>query len=118
MRIIIKLLLSAVAVIATAYLLDPHVHVDSFAVAVLVAAVLSIFQIFLKPILVILTIPVSIVTLGLFLWVINAALILLADWFIDGFQVNGFLWAVIFSFILAVLVTILHGFVPDKEKND
>jgi len=50
--------------------------------------------------------------------VINAALILLADWFIDGFQVNGFLWAVIFSFILAVLVTILHGFVPDKEKND
>jgi putative membrane protein len=117
MKTIIKLLLSAVAVIATAYLLDPHVHVDSFfPTAILVAAVLSIFQIFLKPILVVLTIPVTVITLGLFLWVINAALTLLTDWFIDGFQVDGFLWAVIFSLILAVLVSILHAFVPDKDN--
>ena len=118
MKTVIKLLLSAVAVIVTAYLLEPHVHVDNFfPTAILVAAVLSLFQIFLKPILVILTIPVTIITFGLFLWVINAALTLLADWFIDGFQVNGFLWAVIFSLILAVLVSILHGFVPDKAKS-
>lgn len=116
MRTAIKFLLSAVAVIATAYLLEPHVHVDSFLIAIMVAAVLSIFQLFLKPILVVLTIPVTIVTLGLFLWVINAALTLLTDWFIDGFQVNGFLWAVVFSLILAVLVSILHSFVPDKKE--
>lgn len=116
MRIIVKLLLSAVAVITTAYVL-PNVHVDSFVTAVLVAAVLSLFQIFLKPVLVILTIPVTILTLGLFLWVINAALTLLAANFIDGFQVDGFWWAVIFSFILAVLVSILHKIVPDGERD-
>ena len=117
MKTLIKLLLSAVAVIATAYILDPHVQVESFKVAILVAAVLSIFHIFLKPILVILTIPVTIVTLGLFLWVINAALTLLAANLIGGFSVESFWWAVIFSLILAVLVSILHKFVPD-DKND
>jgi len=115
MKTLIKLLLSAVAVVATAYLLDPNVHVDSFITALIVAAVLSLFQIFLKPILVVLTIPVTILTLGLFLWVINAALTLLAANFIGGFEVNGFWWAVIFSFILAVLVSILHAIVPDRE---
>ena len=116
MKTLIKLLLSAVAVIATAYLLNPHVQVDSFLVALLVAAVLSLFHIFLKPILVILTIPVTIVTLGLFLWVINAALTLLAERLISGFQVDGFWWAIVFSFILAILVSILHKFVPDQDS--
>ena len=115
MKTLIKLLLSAVAVIVTAYILDPHVQVGSFWIAVVVAAVLSLFHIFLKPILVILTIPVTIVTLGLFLWVINAALTLLAAKFIDGFIVAGFWWAVLFSFILAVVVSILHSFVPEKK---
>ncbi len=115
MKTLIKLLLSAVAVVATAYLLNPHVQVESFGIAILVAAVLSLFHIFLKPILVILTIPVTIVTLGLFLLVINAALILLAEWLVPGFTVDGFLWAILFSLILAVLVSILHGFVPDRD---
>jgi putative membrane protein len=113
MKTLIKLLLSAVAVIASAYILSPHVQVDSFLIAILVAAVLSLFHIFLKPILVILTIPVTIVTLGLFLWVINAALTLLAANLIDGFGVESFWWAIIFSLILAVLVSILHKFVPE-----
>ena len=115
MKTVIKLLLSAVAVVATAYILDPHVQVDSFGIAILVAAVLSLFQIFLKPILVVLTIPVTILTLGLFLLVINAALILLADWLIGGFNVEGFLWALIFSLILSVIVSILHKFVPEGD---
>jgi putative membrane protein len=115
MKTVIKLLLSAVAVVATAYILDPHVQVDSFGIAILVAAVLSLFHIFLKPILVVLTIPVTILTLGLFLLVINAALILLADWLIGGFQVEGFLWALIFSLILSVIVSILHKFVPEDD---
>jgi len=116
MKTVIKLLLSAVAVVVTAYVLDPHVHVEGFGIAILVAAVLSLFNIFLKPILVVLTIPVTIVTLGLFLWVINAALILLTERIIDGFQVDGFWWAVIFSFILAVLVSFLHKLIPEKSS--
>lgn len=118
MKTLIKLLLSAVAVIITAYVLEPHVQVDSFWIAVLVAAVLSLFHIFLKPVLVVLTIPVTIVTLGLFLWVINAALTLLAAQFIGGFQVDGFWWAVIFSLILAVVVSLLHRFVPEDSRSD
>lgn len=117
MKIIIKLLLSGLAVVATAYLLNPHVQVSSFGVALLVAAVLSLFHVTLKPILVVLTIPITIISLGLFLWVINAGLTLLADYFIGGFSVDGFWWAVIFSFILAVLVSILHKLVPDKKKR-
>ncbi len=115
MRIILKLLLSAVAVVVTAYILDPYVQLESFKVAILVAAVLSLFHIFLKPILVVLTIPVTLVTLGLFLWVINGALILLASRFIDGFLVTGFWWAVLFSFILAIVVSFLHKFVPENK---
>lgn len=117
MKTIIKLLFSAVAVVATAYVLNPHVQVDNFGIAILVAAVLSLFHIFLKPVLVILTIPVTIITLGLFLWIINAALTLLAANFIGGFQVNGFWWAVIFSFILAVLVSFLHKLVPEENPS-
>ncbi len=100
---------------ATAYILSPHVQVENFWIAIVVAAVLSLFHIFLKPVLVILTIPVTILTLGLFLLVINAALILLADWLIGGFQVEGFLWALIFSLILSVIVSILHKFVPEDD---
>ena len=117
MKIIAKLVLSAVAVLVTAYLLDPHVQVSSFMVALLVAAVLSLFHVTLRPLLIILTIPITIVTLGLFLWVINAALILLADALIDGFSVSGFGWALISSLILSVMVSILHRFVPDGKKN-
>ena len=113
MKVLIKLLLSAVAVIASAYILSPHVQVDTFLIAILVAAVLSLFHIFLKPLLVILTIPVTIVTLGLFLWVINAALILLAAKLINGFGVESFWWAVLFSLVLSVIVSILHSFVPE-----
>ena len=117
MKTLVKLLLSAVAVVATSYLLEPHVQVDSFVIAILVAAVLSLFHIFLKPILVILTIPVTILTLGLFLWVINAVLTLLAAKLIDGFSVESFGWAVLFSLILAVIVSILHKFVPDGSND-
>ncbi len=117
MKIILKLLLSTLAVLATGYLLDPHVQVDSFKVALLVAAVLSLLHVTLKPILVVLTIPITVISFGLFLWVINAAMTLLADHFIGGFRVDGFWWALLFSLILAILVSILHKFVPEKKRS-
>ena len=116
MRIVLKLLLSTLAVLISGYILDPHVQVDTFGVALLVAALLSLLHVTLKPLLVILTIPFTLVTFGLFLWVINAAMTLLADYFIGGFSVDGFWWAVLFSFILAILVSILHKLVPEKEN--
>lgn len=108
MNLIIKLLITAVAVILSAYIL-PGVHVASFMVAIIVAAVLGLLNAFLKPILVFLTIPLTIVTLGLFLLVINALIILITDYFIGGFEVNGFWWALLFSLILALITSVLES---------
>jgi putative membrane protein len=102
MNFIIKLLLSTISVLVSAYLL-PGAHVDGFFTAFIVAIFLALFSATLKPILVILTIPVTIFTLGLFLLVINALMILLADFIVDGFFVDGFWWAVLFGIILAIV---------------
>jgi len=96
MRFIIKLLLTAAAVLITSYIL-PGVHTPDFWTAFLVAALLAILNMTIKPLIIILTIPITFLTLGLFLLVINAFIIMLADSIIDGFSVNGFWWALLFS---------------------
>ncbi len=101
MYFLIKLLISAIAVILTSYLL-PGVNVKDFLTAVLVAALLAILNVIVKPILVFLTIPITVVTLGLFLLVINACLVLAADWVIADFSVDNFWWALLFSVILSI----------------
>ncbi|WP_162426526.1 phage holin family protein [Pontibacter pudoricolor] len=106
MGLIIKLLITGVAVVLASYIL-PGVHIDSFLTALILAVVLALLNAIVRPILVILTIPVTILTLGLFLLVINALIILLADYLIAGFTVDGFLWALIFSLVLSVINAIL-----------
>ena len=106
MGFIIKLLLTGVAAIIAAYIL-PGVQIDTFITALILAVVLALLNAVVRPILVILTIPVTILTLGLFLLVINALIILLADYLIAGFNVDGFLWALIFSLVLSVITAIL-----------
>ncbi len=113
MKFIVKILLYAIAVLATGYLL-PGVSVASFGVALILALVLSLLNVTLRPILVILTIPVTIFTLGLFLLVINAIIILVADYFVNGFNVAGFLWALIFSIVLSIINAILNGIFNSK----
>lgn len=107
MNYILKILLTAVAVLVIAYLL-PGVDVDDYGTAIWVAFVVGILFSILKPILVILTLPVTILTLGLFLFVINAALILLANHWIDGFTVSGFWTALLFSILLSFFESALH----------
>ena len=102
MSILIKWILSALAVLIGAYIL-PGVAVDSIWAALIVAVILAILNTFLKPLLIILTIPITVVTLGLFLLVINALMILLTDYLIGGFQVANFWWALAFSLILSIL---------------
>jgi len=106
MNYIIKILLTAVAVLVLAYIL-PGVEVDNYSTAIWVAFIVGILFSILKPILVILTLPVTVITLGLFLFVINAALILIADNWIDGFTVSGFWWALLFSMLLSVFESFL-----------
>ncbi len=106
MNYILKILLSTVAVIILAKII-PGVTVDTYTTAIWVAFLIGILDAILKPILVVLTIPVTILTLGLFLFVINAGLILLADNWIDGFAVSGFWTALLFSILLSFLESFL-----------
>lgn len=99
MKILLRLIISAIIVVVLSNIL-PGVYVDSFLIAVIAAAVISMLNLFVKPILLILTLPVTIVTFGLFLLVINAIIILLGDALVSGFQVDGFWWALLFSLLL------------------
>jgi len=101
MKFIIKLLLTAVIVIVLSQLL-PGITTDSYGTAVLVALALSLLNFIVRPILVILTLPITIVTLGLFLLVINVLIIYIADAMISGFTVTSFWWTLVFSLILAI----------------
>ncbi|MFV8226266.1 phage holin family protein [Christiangramia aquimixticola] len=108
MKLILRLLLTAVAVVILAKLL-PGVAVDSYWTAIIVAIVLSLLNFIVKPVLVLFTLPVTILTFGLFLLVINAIIIFMADGFIDGFDVNGWFMAIIFSLLLSLFQSILFS---------
>ncbi|MEO1031948.1 phage holin family protein [Winogradskyella sp.] len=115
MNLIVKLLLNAVAVFALAEILN-GVYVDNYITSLLVAVVISILNVLVKPLLVILTLPATILTLGLFLFVINALIILLADKLIDGFRVDGIWTAILFSILLCILQSLLHSFIKTDKK--
>jgi putative membrane protein len=117
MNLIIRLLLNGLAVVLTAYLL-PGVSVEDYGTALIVALILAIVNVIVKPILVILTIPITILTLGLFLLVINAALILFVDHLVSGFFVDGFWWALLFSLILSIFNSLFGDLAGKRRKVD
>ena len=117
MKFIVNILVSAIAVLISAWLL-PGVHVTDYVSALLVAVVLAFLNAVVKPILTILTIPITFFTLGFFLLVINALMIMLASRIIPEFHVNGFWWALIFSLILSLVTGILNMFVGNNGKED
>ncbi|MFY0253089.1 phage holin family protein [Chitinophaga sp. 30R24] len=104
---LLRILVSALAAMITALLLKPAVKVDSFITALILALVLSLLNALVKPVLVLLTFPVTIITLGLFLFVINALIILLAAKLVPGFKVDGFWWALLFSIVMTIINSIL-----------
>lgn len=114
---LMRFLISGLSVLIAAYFL-PGVHVDHYGYALLVALVLGIVNFLVKPILILFTIPITILTLGLFLLVINALMILLVDYFVTpGFSVDGFWWALGFSLLLSVLNSLFSDITKDKEKK-
>lgn len=113
MNLLIRLLINALIIMGLAWAL-PGIHVTSFFTAIVVALILGLLNIFLKPILVILTIPVTIVTLGLFLFVVNAFIILATGWLVKGFTVDGFWWALLFS----ILMTFLNSAFESASRNE
>ena len=114
MYLILKLLISSIVVFALSYFL-PGVHVANLMGALMVAIVLGLLNTFLKPIFVLLTIPVTLFTLGLFLLVINAVIILICDYLIAEFSVDGFLSALFFSILLSIIQSVLNKiFIEEK----
>ena len=106
-------LVAAVSLIITAYLV-PGFVVQSFVAALIAAVILGLVNAIVKPILVVLTLPITIVTLGLFLFVVNALTIWFAGAITPGFDVNGFLPALIGSIVLTIVSSVLNHLVGDR----
>jgi putative membrane protein len=115
MNIILRIIISAVVAFALSYVLS-GVHIQSFVTALILAIVLGLLNILVKPILIILTLPITIFTFGLFLFVINALIILLAAKFVNGFRVDGFWWALLFSLLISILTSFLYKKSTQKES--
>lgn len=118
MQILVNLLLSAIAVFASAYII-PGVSVDGFFAAVVVAIILATVNAFIKPIVKLITLPINILTLGLFSFVVTALMVLLTAMIVPGFEVEGFVAALLFGVVLSVVSGILYAIMPDKfDKSE
>lgn len=116
MNTLIKFLLNAVAVLVAAYILT-GVYIDGFLTAFIIAVVIGLLNVTVRPLLIILTIPATVFTLGLFLLVINAIVILIADWLVSGFEVANFWWALLFSIILWLVNSLLKDISGKDDRN-
>ncbi len=112
----VKWLILTAAITIAAYLLN-GIQVDGFSSALLTAAILGILNTFFKPILVLLTLPINILTLGLFTFVINALMLKMASGVISGFRVESFWAAILGSIIISVVNGILSGLIKGKGEN-
>ncbi|MCF2489990.1 phage holin family protein [Dyadobacter sp. CY347] len=109
MRLIIRLLISTLAILLAANLI-PGVVVASTTTAIIVAIVLGILNTFLKPVLQILALPITIMTLGLFYFVVNVFIIYIATYLVSGFSIDGFIPALLFGFVVSIISGILGMF--------
>lgn len=108
MKLLLKWLLAACALLLVAYLY-PGVQIQSFTSALIAAAVIGLFNVLLRPVLVVLTLPVTVLTLGLFLFVINALMFWAASGVLGGFHVNGFWAAMLGSLIYSALMLVVDA---------
>jgi len=102
MGFIYSWIISALAIVISAYLL-PGVRLSGFSAAFVTALVLGLINAFIKPLLILLTLPLNILTLGLLTFIINAILVLLTGAIVPGFKVDGFWWALLFSLVLSII---------------
>jgi putative membrane protein len=114
MNFLLRILITAVVAFALSSVL-PGIHIHTFWTAIVLSLVLAVLNFFIKPILIILTLPITILTLGLFLFVINALIIELVSDFVSGFKVDGFGWALLFSLLLSLLTSLLY---KDRNRED
>src|SRR3546814_5799260 len=117
MELILVWILNAVALLIVAYIL-PGITVASFGSALVAALVLGLLNTLVKPVLILLTLPITIVTLGLFLLVLNALVFWFAGSVLKGFQVNGFWWAVLGAFVYSIVSGLLSRLRSEEHTSE
>ena len=111
MHLLLNWLVTTAAILIAGYLL-PGVEIRNFFTAVITALVLGLINAIIRPLLIILTLPLTVVTLGLFIFIINAFLVLVTSAIVPGFTVQGFSWALLFSLVFSTVSFVLHKIVP------
>lgn len=114
MYILLAIIINTIAVLVTSYIL-PGIHIQSFGTALAVAIVMGIINAILRPIIFILTLPINILTLGLFSFVIMGALVYLVSAIVPGFKVDHFGWAILFALIVALINWFLYSLAPRRR---
>lgn len=114
MKFLVRLLITAVVAYGLSMILKPHIIIDSFSTALVFVIVLGILNAIVKPILILLTLPITILTLGIFLLIINVLMVILADKFVDGIHIDGFWWA----FIFGILLSFLSSAISKSQKRE
>lgn len=115
--LIVRWLVITVAILLASTIL-PGIHVATLTTAIIAAAILGIVNTFLRPVLLILTLPLTILTLGIFAFVINAFMLLLVAYFVDGFEIDGFFWAFLGALIISIVSWIAHRFINRSHVKD
>jgi len=110
-RLLVNWLVTTAAILISAYFL-PGISVKSIGAAFLTALVLGLINAIIRPILLVLTFPITILTLGLFIFILNAILVLVTSAIVPGFYVHGFFWALLFSLVFSIVSFILYKIVP------
>ena len=116
MKVLLRILLTAILVMLIANLMR-GVEVANFGISILVAIVLGLLNLFIKPLIVVFTLPVTVVTLGLFLLVINALMIMLCTVIVGGFEVDSFWTALLFSIILSLLQSLVFRLTGEDRRD-
>lgn len=117
MRFIIKIIFTTCAIMLTAYLLEPHFFVEDLVTGIIAALVLSLLNTILRPILLFISIPATVLTLGLFIFVVNTVIIYLVTKIVPGFTVENFWWALLCSVIISIVSSILNSFIKKDENQ-
>ncbi|WP_299063871.1 phage holin family protein [uncultured Polaribacter sp.] len=116
MKTFLKILLTALAVVVLASIL-PGISVAGYTSAIIVAVIISLLNMFVRPLLIFFTLPATLVTFGLFIFVINACIILLADKLVSDFTVSGFWTALLFSILLSIFRSALFTLLKEDKKR-
>jgi putative membrane protein len=109
MDFLVKVVIQGLGVFITSYLLKEGIYVKDFFTALLVAIILGLVNFLVKPIISLLTLPLNILTLGLFGFIVNGLMVLLVSYFVTGFRVENIWWAVLFSIVLSLIGSLLNA---------